>query len=1186
MNFELRQKLERVARRIRSLRLWSGLALCWLLWAAIGAAVLAAARHAGWSIPIAAGDLAMLATLSAIACVFASLRSARDQRTVARRIEARHPELGTLLLAAIEQADLPRERLGFLQTTVIRDAVEHGRRHNWTNAISTWKIRLAKFLQFAALGLLVCVCIGLANRVGAHSGLGSALFGIGRGATGDLGVEIDPGNAEIERGTSLLVVANFPGIVPADATLVTTGNADGTQAHDMIRSLDDPKFAARIAEVNEPMSYHVEFTGGRSETYRIKVFDYPELVRADAKLEYPKYTSLEPALVEDVRHITAAEGTQLTLICRLNKVVAEARLLGTEGQTADLKPDPSDAKVYSLSWKLIKSRRLKVRLVDAEGRESRLPAEIVVNVTPNRPPTIAIDRPARDVEVSPLEELQLKAAVSDDFGVLRSGVSYSTGGEKPREVVLASEPSIAKEQTVERIIDFESLEVEPDQLVSYFVWAEDSGPDGALRRTLSDMYFAEVRPFDQIFRQGEQPAQNEQQQQQRQGGNSQDVGELAELQKEIINATWKLVRRETAAEPTQEFASDSRLLRDSQESALERSAVLSERLEDSESRAHLESAQSHMQEALSELTSAAKAPTVEPLEPALAAEQAAYQDLLKLRAREFQVVRGSRQRGERGENRGSRSQRQLQELELSADENRYETQRSATAPEESASQRKSREILNRLRDLARRQDDLNDRLRELQSALEQAQTPREREELERELKRLRDQQQEILRDTDELIGQVDRSQNAAQAQNARQRLEESRSRVQQASEALQEGQLSQALTEGTRAGRQLSELRDEFRRQSANRFTEDLTEMRRAARNLDEEQQRLSEQLNQQNAESSRTLRDSGERAEMQEGLNTQRQQLRKLTDRMRQTIEEAEEPEPLLARQLYDAIRETHQQRLDDALEMSRRLVDIGARPQAGEAMRVADRGIDRLRQGVERAAESVLGDETESLRRAKREVEQLANELDREINASQGDNSADDRNQEQTGTQRQNDRDPNRSETPAQSNDGEQRPGSSPPPAGNTNERRRSSLRGGGNRANRGGGLERLFEQSGERAAGFTPAVRGPITGRDFRDWADRLRDVEEMLDDAELRGEAARIRDRAEDARADFKRHSKMPDWSQLQDLLHEPLVELSQRIGAEIRRKESPDALVPIDRDPVPPEFVEPVRRYYERLGSGE
>ena len=89
--------------------------------------------------------------------------------------------------------------------------------------------------------------------------------------------------------------------------------------------------------------------------------------------------------------------------------------------------------------------------------------------------------------------------------------------------------------------------------MSYYVWAEDIGPDGKPRRALSDMYFAEVRPFEQIYRQGEQPSEGEQQQQ-GQSGNQQEAEELAELQKQIINATWKLVRRENAAKPTAEFA--------------------------------------------------------------------------------------------------------------------------------------------------------------------------------------------------------------------------------------------------------------------------------------------------------------------------------------------------------------------------------------------------------------------------------------------------------------------------------------------------------------------------------------------------------------------------------------------------------------------------------------------------------
>ena len=104
MNFELRQKLERVAGRIRSLRLWTGLALCWLLWAVVGVLLFRSWRGSSVGrFRLAWRDLAILAAASAIVCVVAVLRTARDQRAVARRIEARHPELGTLLLAAVEQ---------------------------------------------------------------------------------------------------------------------------------------------------------------------------------------------------------------------------------------------------------------------------------------------------------------------------------------------------------------------------------------------------------------------------------------------------------------------------------------------------------------------------------------------------------------------------------------------------------------------------------------------------------------------------------------------------------------------------------------------------------------------------------------------------------------------------------------------------------------------------------------------------------------------------------------------------------------------------------------------------------------------------------------------------------------------------------------------------------------------------
>jgi hypothetical protein len=110
-------------------------------------------------------------------------------------------------------------------------------------------------------------------------------------------------------------------------------------------------------------------------------------------------------------------------------------------------------------------------------------------------------------------------------------------------------------------------------------------------------------------------------------------------------------------------------------------------------------------------------------------------------------------------------------------------------------------------------------------------------------------------------------------------------------------------------------------------------------------------------------------------------------------------------------------------------------------------------------------------------------------------------------------------------------------------------------------------------------------PLTGEQFRDWMDQLRDVEEMLEDADLRGEAARIRDRARGVRIDYKRHSKDPNWDLVRTSIYGPLLELHQKVAEEILRRSGDDVVAPLDRDPVPVEYEDQVEKYYERLGIG-
>ena len=132
--------------------------------------------------------------------------------------------------------------------------------------------------------------------------------------------------------------------------------------------------------------------------------------------------------------------------------------------------------------------------------------------------------------------------------------------------------------------------------------------------------------------------------------------------------------------------------------------------------------------------------------------------------------------------------------------------------------------------------------------------------------------------------------------------------------------------------------------------------------------------------------------------------------------------------------------------------------------------------------------------------------------------------------------------------------------------------------------GGIRNGSNGGGGMWGGATDGEQaGPITGEGFVEWSDRLRNVEEMLDSQQLRREAAQIREAAKVMRAEFKRHSEQPKWDIVKVQIGKPLAELRDRVAEELARRESKEALVPIDRDPVPTKYSDRVRRYYEELG---
>ena len=1134
MDPQIAYLLSRVANRFRTVYFAKLLAVGWLIFAfaAIGLAQLGTLPQLNlWY---------FLATIGVIACLWLGCRSVyRDRRWIANRIEEQFPSLNQRLVTAI-QPEQPSTS-SYLSRSLLDETISHSRSNDWRQTISTRSMRGAWISQFLALALAaVTGFVVYSNESISKNAVSKQLTLVVDSGN----IKVEPGDTEIERGSDVVISVRFAKDVPDEAWIDSTYMTGEKARHSMQRSLKDPLFGGYLRNIQIDQSYRIDYLTGASSDFKIKVFEYPALTQSDAKIESPKYSKLSDKEIADTRRVSVVDGATLTWKCQLNKPVSVAELVDQTGNTTPLVASKDDPRVYQASFVMTESQRWKIRLVDEDQRATKFEEELSAKVIPNGPPETKLVR-AQDQNVSPLQELQMQATAKDDFGIQRSGLSFILGDAEPTEVTIPVGEAKAGKVELSHLIDMEALQAKPDQLLSYYFWAEDIDRDGETRRVDGDMFFAEVRPFEEIFREGESMSaeQKKQQAQQQQSEGAKKAEELAELQKQIISGTWNVVRREKPKSIGKTFTDDTQLLVESQQEAFEMTDKLDEQIEDAQSEKYLEQVRDAMAAAKDMLGTASIDSDLMSLRGALRKEREAYEGLLRLRAREHQIVQSQQQQQKSSKSGDQKNrQQQIDQLKLNDDENRYEMEQKADAAEPTA-ERETRQVMNRLAELAKRQDDLNEQIKNLETSLMEAKTEETKQELVEQLQRLRESQEELLRDSDEVLERMNQPENRQAMQEAREQTEQARSDMQKSSEALSKGETSPAISSGTRALRQMDETKEQLRKTSSNQLEKTMRDLVQDAKRLEEQQKMLDQKIPPSSgtsdpksnadtldfsSESASPLRPEGDSAPEQstrKDWQEQKKDLKQLLEKMQETVTEAESSEPLLAEKLYESFRESKQKGLEQRLEQIPILLERGLDVPARRVASELNDGIHSLKENIEKAAEDVLGSEERSLRRALAELERAQRQLDAELIA----------------------RDPTRG--------GEQS-------SGNRNE----------------GALQRLAPGTYES---------GPLTGENYSNWVDSIRDVEELVIDPEMKAEAARIRESAREMRVDYKRHSKEPQWSLVRKMIAEPIGQLREKVQEELLRKSSErNAIVPVDHDPVPSKYQQQQDRYYENLGGAK
>ena len=503
----------------------------------------------------------------------------------------------------------------------------------------------------------------------------------------------------------------------------------------------------------------------------------------------------------------------------------------------------------------------------------------------------------------------------------------------------------------------------------------------------------------------------------------------------------------------------------------------------------------------------------------------------------------------------------MDQLDFKTASNRYEDQ-SRAAKEKTKDQQDRLSVLDGLKELAQRQQDLNDRLKE--NLAQSASTPEEQAEKQRQLKRLQDEQRELLQDMDELQQRSARAEQSAQLSETDKQLSQSRAKAQEAADAMERGSPSEALSAGARAQRDLKTAADELRKKSAGEFQDQMKELRQQAREIASDQKELQQKIGEQAKSGARSLRSESPSSQLDEDAKKQVGALTNLLDNMKRVTQQAESVEPLLARDLYEGIRQAEQAQIGGMLDAERKLLQRGQKEQAAAAGSRATAGIDQLQKNVERAATSVLGDEAESLRQARRSIEQLQAQAQRETPTGQGGAGEPKPDANQQG----------------QGQGGRPQPGAPKPTPGA-----------------KGKGLGALMQQAqagGENGGGAGSEQGGgsPFSSAGaFTEWVERLRDVETMVDQPALRQRLAEIRESARRIRSEIRNQSEgkakesvVPKDRLLSSVIL-PLGEVQKLLTEALARSDSREAIAPVDRDPVPGRYSELVNKYYERLGAG-
>jgi hypothetical protein len=784
----------------------------------------------GVTLLAATAGLAALALGALIRAVW-PLRHAPTAAQLARLVEERVPNLNDLVVTAVDAAERP-DVSPRMRDWLAADAGQALCAIDLDAVVDRRSLRHAA-LQAAAATIALAVGVALmAPPFSRGASVAAAYLFPSR-----LQLEVLPGHARVRAGDPLTVAVRLAGA--ADGSLVPEMSirVGGDTRSVPMTAAGEGSFSVTLDRVTVPFDYVVSAAGARSETYGVEVLHPPHVERIDLQYEFPKGLGLVPRTDEDSGDIYGPAGTTVRLAVTADKPIASAALVLEDGTRV-----PLDAAGTALAGALTidEDSSYRVALVDRDGLENAGETEYFIRTLDDRPPDVRIVRPASDKHVTPLEEVPIEARADDDYGIASFDLVFQTPAGRERIVPLGAGRGSLTASAMHTLF-MEDLGVAPGDFVTYYARARDVSRGRRSTEARSDIFFLEVKPFEEEFVAAQSQAMGQG------GGMQNDTGleALVEAQKEIIVATWKLDARARRARDRAAIDDVKAVSRAQGElrTRTEQAAAQSARANDPRRRRALGGAApaddpiGRAVEAMGRAVNELDKPSTS---SALPHEMDALNQLLRAMAeiRRRQVTRSQQAGGGGGANRSQADLSSLFDQELRRrQQTNYETPNST----ETQAENPQDDLLERIRELARRQDALNRQHRDLsqnRDRLEEAELRRQLERLTREQNDLR-QQAEQLAQRLQQSGSTQSGSGQSAGQDSRQ-LREISEDMRNAATGMRREDRSQASASGARASERLRELEQQMRTSRPDDRRRALGDVQLETRQLADAQRRLA----------------------------------------------------------------------------------------------------------------------------------------------------------------------------------------------------------------------------------------------------------------------------------------------------------------------------------------------------------